>query len=90
MAVAAQPDSGTFDEDAAFKKFSVAFVGLLGRDAPIPAADMQAFTDFTMQMMYPPNPIRQLDNSLTADQAAGKAFFNAPREYSATLVRRWN
>ncbi|WP_437979564.1 hypothetical protein [Sorangium sp. So ce117] len=77
-APSAQPDSGTFDEEAAFKKFSVAFLGLLGRDAPIPAADMQAFTDFALQVMYPPNPIRALDNSLTADQAAGKAFFTLP------------
>ncbi|WP_438025001.1 hypothetical protein [Sorangium sp. So ce233] len=77
-APSAQPDSGTFDEDAAFKKFNVAFVGLLGRDAPIPAADMQAFTDFVLQVMYPPNPIRRLDNTLTPDQAAGKAFFTLP------------
>ncbi|MGK3999284.1 beta-propeller fold lactonase family protein [Sorangium sp. So ce1024] len=77
-APSAQPDSGIFDEDAAFKKFNVAFVGLLGRDAPIPAADMQAFTDFILQVVYPPNPIRRLDNSLTPDQAAGKAFFLLP------------
>ncbi|WP_437493968.1 hypothetical protein WME75_21570 [Sorangium sp. So ce1014] len=77
-APSAQPDSGTFDEDAAFKKFNVAFVGLLGRSAPISGADMQAFTDFILQVMYPPNPIRSLDNTLTPDQAAGKAFFTEP------------
>ncbi|WP_438016347.1 hypothetical protein WMF18_36745 [Sorangium sp. So ce315] len=77
-APSAQPDSGIFDEDAAFKTFNVAFVGLLGRDAPIPAADMQAFTDFILQVVYPPNPIRRLDNSLTPDQEAGKAFFMLP------------
>src|SRR5262249_35930071 len=33
----AQPDSGPFDEPAAFEKFSGALVGLLGRDVPIPA-----------------------------------------------------
>ncbi|HVK63760.1 MAG TPA: hypothetical protein VM694_04775 [Polyangium sp.] len=77
-APSAQPDSGTFDEEAAFKKFNVAFAGLLGRSAPIPEADMQAFTDFILQVMYPPNPIRRLDNTLTPDQAAGKAFFTQP------------
>lgn len=77
-APSAQPDSGTFDEEAAFKKFQKAFVGLLGRHAPIPDADMQAFTDFILQMMYPPNPIRRLDNALTPDQQAGKAFFTQP------------
>jgi hypothetical protein len=71
----AQPDSGTFDEDAAFKKFQVGFVDLLGRDSFIPAADMQAFTDFILQVTYPPNPIRNLDNSLTPDQQAGRNFF---------------
>lgn len=74
-----QPDSGTFDEVAAFKKFNPAFMGLIGRDAPLGDADMQAFTDFILQVTYPPNPIRALDNSLTPDQQAGLEFFNGPR-----------
>ena len=45
----AQPDCGAFDEDAAFKNFNVAFPGLLGRDAQLPAAEMQAFTDFILR-----------------------------------------
>jgi hypothetical protein len=36
---------------------------------------MQAFTDFVLQITYPPNPIRSLDNSLTAAQQAGRDFF---------------
>jgi len=36
---------------------------------------MQAFSDFILQVTYPPNPIRNLDNSLTPAQAAGRAFF---------------
>jgi len=71
----AQPNTGTFDEDAAFKKFNVAFDGLLGRSGPLSADDMQAFTDFILQVTYPPNPIRNLDNSLTPDQQAGRDFF---------------
>jgi DNA-binding beta-propeller fold protein YncE len=71
----AQPDSGTFDERVAFDKFQPAFAGLLGRDAPLPAGDMEAFTEFALQIMYPPNPIRNLDNSLTADQQAGRDHF---------------
>ena len=50
----AQPDGGAFDEDAAFKKFNLAFVGLLGRGAQLRAAEMQAFTDFILQV-----PIRR-------------------------------
>jgi hypothetical protein len=71
----AQPDTGTFDETIAFKKFNVAFDGLLGRGAPLTDAEMQAFTDFILQVTYPPNPIRNLDNSLTSEQEAGRAFF---------------
>ncbi len=37
-----QPNSGTFDEDAAFKKFNVAFVGLIGRSEQLTATEMQA------------------------------------------------
>jgi YVTN family beta-propeller protein len=71
-----QPDSGTFDEHAAFEKFNVGFTDLLGRDTFIPQADMDAFTDFMLQVAYPPNPNRPLDNVLTADQDAGRRLFS--------------
>lgn len=71
----AQPDTGTFDEEAAFKKFNVAFAGLLGRSGPLSATDMAAFTHFILQVTYPPNPIRALDNSLSADEQAGRDFY---------------
>ena len=71
----AQPNGGAFSEQAAFKAFNGAFVGLIGRDQELTAAQMQAFTDFQLQVMYPPNPIRALDNSLNADQQAGRDFF---------------
>ena len=74
-AATAQPDGGAFDEAAAFAKFQAGFVNLLGRHEPLPDADMQAFTDFILQVMYPPNPVRHLDNSLTPKQAAGRAIF---------------
>src|SRR5262249_19486380 len=67
-APSAQPDSGTFDERAAFAKFSAGFTDLLGRKTALPQADMDAFTDFILQITYPPNPNRSLDNVLTADQ----------------------
>ncbi|QSQ26799.1 hypothetical protein JY651_18605 [Pyxidicoccus parkwayensis] len=70
-----QPNSGAFDEAAAFKQFNPAFMDLLGRSSQLPAEDMQKFTDFALQMMYPPNPIRHLDNSLTPEQQAGRDFF---------------
>jgi Bacterial TSP3 repeat len=72
----AQPDSGTFDERAAFAKFQAGFTDLLGRDAFIPQANMDAFTNFMLQVTYPPNPNRSLDNTLTAEQETGRQLFN--------------
>ncbi|HVK65653.1 MAG TPA: hypothetical protein VM694_14315 [Polyangium sp.] len=73
--VSAQSDAGAFDEEAAFRKFNPAFVGLLGRTAEVGVEQMQAFAEFILQVAYPPNPIRNLDNSLTPSQQAGRAFF---------------
>jgi len=53
----------------------VAFPGLVGNDAELSPSDMLDFTTFALQVTYPPNPIRNLDNSLTDDQKAGEAFF---------------
>jgi YVTN family beta-propeller protein len=71
----AQPDTGLFDENAAFLAFNVAFLGLNGRHAPLPAADMQRFADFALQITYPPNPYRSLDNGLTPAQRRGRDHF---------------
>ena len=71
-----QPDSGTFDERAAFNKFNGAFPDLIGRHTTLPQEDMDAFTDFILRITYPPNPNRPLDNVLTADQEAGRKLFD--------------
>ena len=73
------PGGSAFDSNAAFLKFIVAFQGLLGAAQPISGAQMQQFADFILQVTYPPNPIRALDNSLTSDQAAGRAFMTGSR-----------
>ena len=69
------PMGSALDEAADFKRFNVAFASLLGRSGPLTDAQMQAFTDFILQVTYPPNPIRNLDNTLTPDQQAGHDFF---------------
>lgn len=70
-------------ESQAFMKFNVAFDALLGRSKLLSDADMQRFTDFILQVVPPPNPIRNLDNSLTPLQQAGRDFyFNAPVDAS--------
>lgn len=74
-----QPDGGQFNEDIAFKAFNVAFVGLVGRDQELTAEEMDEFTKFIMQVTYPPNPIRNLDNSFTPDQQAGYNFFKGEK-----------
>ncbi|MBY0276436.1 thrombospondin type 3 repeat-containing protein [Candidatus Binatia bacterium] len=73
------PGGSAFDEDAAFKKFNPAFVGLLGNGTQLTTGQMQQFTDFILQVTYPPNPIRNLDNSLTSDQQAGRNFMTGSR-----------
>ncbi len=72
------PGGDPLAEDQAFKKFIVAFAGLLGRSGPISDPDMQRFTDFILQVTYPPNPNRPLDNQLTGAALAGRNFFFGP------------
>lgn len=70
--------SGT-DSTLSFKNFAVAFEGLLGGTAPLTEAEMQKFADFQLPVMLPPNPIRKLDNSLTASQQRGRSFYSGSR-----------
>lgn len=63
---------------AAFKEFNKAFVGLVGREEMLSSEDLQLFTDFGLSIHLPPNPIRNLDDSLTPAQANGQyIYFNA-------------
>lgn len=67
------------DSTLSFNNFIVAFRDLVGSpDLPSPA-QMQSFTDFQLQVMQPPNPNRNLDNSLTGSQQSGHDFFTGPR-----------
>ena len=64
------------DAVEAFNAFNVAFPGLVGRDeGEFSAEDMQKFTDFALQIQYPPNPIRNLDNSLRMDEQLGLELY---------------
>ncbi|MBK8284647.1 MAG: YncE family protein [Ahniella sp.] len=58
--------------------FAPAFVGLQGRTTQPDATAMQQFSDFIATVRYPPNPFRNLDNSLpTAVTVTGGAIGNA-------------
>ncbi|MFN0149865.1 MAG: FlgD immunoglobulin-like domain containing protein [bacterium] len=48
---------------AGFNDFNPAFTSLMGAGAPLLASDMQAFTDFIMTVVYPPNPNQNLDRT---------------------------
>ena len=63
-------------EEAAFKEFNEAFDALAGLGSELSDADMQAFTEFAMRINYPPNPIRQLDNSLVGIEIDGEHLYN--------------
>jgi len=66
-------------ELAAFKEFNDAFPELLGSDNELSDEQMTAFAEFALEIKYPPNPIRALDNSLTTDQSAGReVYFQEP------------
>ena len=67
------------NENLSFNNFQVAFQGLLGTVNAPTAAQMQAFTNFALQVQLPPNPVRNLDNSLTAAQSRGAAFYSGQR-----------
>ena len=68
-----------FDASLSFDNFIVAFQGLLGRATPIESADMKRLTAFQLDVQVPPNPVRNLDNSLTPAQQRGRDFFFGPR-----------
>jgi DNA-binding beta-propeller fold protein YncE len=63
-------------EEAAFKEFNSAFDALAGLGEEISETDMQSFTDFALRINYPPNPIRQLDNSLVGIELDGERLYN--------------
>ena len=70
------PSTAPCDEELSFRNFIVAFEGLVGMDGTITPTEMLMFTDFALQIMLPPNPVRALDNSLTLDQQDGENIFN--------------
>ncbi len=47
-----------------FQAFNQAFIGLMGRSQQLSAGDMDTFTDFIMTVRFPPNPFRNLNDSM--------------------------
>ena len=64
-------------ERAAFKEFIVAFPELLGMRGEPTEEEMDKFADFALQLRYPPNPNRNLDDTNTESaQRGADTFFN--------------
>ncbi|MCP3102685.1 hypothetical protein LZ198_27800 [Myxococcus sp. K15C18031901] len=49
---------------AGLEEFNPAFVGLQGDDVQLTVVEMQQFEDFLATLTFPPNPFRNLDNTL--------------------------
>jgi YVTN family beta-propeller protein len=49
------------------EEFNPAFMGLQGDDAMLTPVEMQQFKDFLATLTFPPNPFRNLDNTLATD-----------------------
>jgi DNA-binding beta-propeller fold protein YncE len=65
-------DVDPMDVPTDFGGFSATFVELMGRAAEPPAGDFSDLTDFVMTLLYPPNPVRALDDVATLAEALGE------------------
>lgn len=72
-------------EEAAFKEFNAVFENLHGSETSLSPDQMQKFADFALQLTYPPNPVRALDNSLDLLQTEGKRIFHEDRTTTPVL-----
>ncbi|GAB1259472.1 YncE family protein [Aurantivibrio plasticivorans] len=69
-------DANETIEEQAFEDFNVAFTGLLARENQLTTAEMDAFAKFALEITYPPNPVANLDNSLTPRQQDALDIYN--------------
>ncbi|ARN72870.1 putative Ig domain-containing protein [Oceanicoccus sagamiensis] len=71
-----EPTGAACSEQAGFMNFIVAYEGLVGMEGIPTTQQMQEFADFILQVQLPPNPVRNLDNSLTTQQQTGATTYN--------------
>jgi DNA-binding beta-propeller fold protein YncE len=80
-----EPTGAPCAEAPAFNNFIVAFEGLVGMEGTPSTGEMQQFTDFALDIMLPPNPVRALNNTLSTAAAAGQdRYFNNISDTVAT------
>jgi hypothetical protein len=71
--------TSAYDSNVSFLNFAGAFQGLVGSPDRPSMAEMQEFADFQLQVLPPPSPVRNLDNSLTPAQKRGADFYSGSR-----------
>jgi DNA-binding beta-propeller fold protein YncE len=68
---------------ANFQAFNPAFVGLQSSLSQLSADDMNAYTSFIMTVSYPPNPNRNMDDTLTTNAQSGfNEYMSVTRDQS--------
>ncbi len=75
------------DSNVSFLNFAGAFQGLLGNTAPMSKENMQKFADYQLNTYMHPNAVRNLDNTLTASQQAGRDFYLGTRPSDGINVK---
>ncbi len=68
-------NTGAFNEHGGFLEFNPAFVGLLGRSSQLTAVEMDLFATFALGIIYPPNPIMDLDRVHRGIAAQGENLY---------------
>ncbi|ESP90235.1 MULTISPECIES: YncE family protein [Pseudoalteromonas] len=80
----ADPDNPSlddaFDEALSFINFAPSYASVNGMAEPLSKSQMLEFWAFTKALFMPPNPVRNLDNSLTPTQQNGRDFFFGLKE----------
>ena len=75
------------DSRLSFDNFIVAFKDLLGSPEMPPESEMHKFTEFQLQVLPPPNPVRHLDSSLTPAQQRGRDFYFGDRASDGVTIK---
>ncbi len=74
------------DSLAGFARFNGAFVTLNGRSTELPSDDMDRLGRFVLTIRYPPNPLQNLDRSLTPAQQRGLDLYDGPHPIDSGVV----
>jgi len=78
------------DSNLSFLNFAGAFEGLLGNERPFSQEEMQQLANYQLNVMLPPNPVRNLDNSLKTAEKRGLDFYTGSRAVDGIKIKSLN